>query len=255
MAKQKEYWRDAKEWSRLTMVKLAEKLEQCGWFKSLNAVIYYGSHSSTMTPDMAKAAFEQDERKRPKSFRIKYKITDAETGEAVTVAIAVRWCHEFDRYEVFVESPTVPKYYHDSNRYSWRSRVKPVGSKYMEGILERIQTAVVDAAPYAREDLKDVIKKAAAFRAAEKKLHDTIDDLGVTLKREGSDLSPSYVYSSSEEYAVKFRPEVDEDGEVFCITDVQATFTKDELKQFLTLVGGCGSAVAYRLIHGKGDSK
>jgi hypothetical protein len=167
------------------------------------------------------------------------------------IKITVDWHHDWERFNVALKSPATNTYYPNG---TWSDRVgrlspKPTGSKFYEGMLEKLEDAIDEGKASIDKDIKEAIGKDKLERARNNRKEKLEDELGVDIKK-GESYNDEYVYGKGRSYSMTFqrRKEKDLDGEVlFSIEKIKGRFTKDEIKQLLQLVGGNKRAIAARL--------
>ncbi len=124
MARQKIKWNvHETEWEKFPMVILYNELQIQDWFKKLNGKIKFGKDAY----ELRKREFDNNNSTAPNNFSIRYPY------KTKTAKIVIHWSFDFDRYETRPSNPTLKDYL---NEYGI---TKSIGSKFVEGILERLK--------------------------------------------------------------------------------------------------------------------
>jgi len=224
------------DWGKLPMVIIQTELLKQKWFEG---DIYFVNQK--MGSEEAREKFEKN---KIKPFRL-YITSRYKTFMRI---IKVFWNGEFKdttnigRCEVLLVDPRIKKYFPIR-----RSRSKPRGSLYLEGVLERIKIALEEAKPAVDEEIEREAKKEQKKIEAEKFKENLCKELKVTL--DSGYISPySYIYGKDRSYGMNFKK--NDDG-TFQLETVRGDFTTKEIKEFIKIVGGNPRAVADRLTNKK----
>ncbi len=224
-------WNDGfkSDWNKNPLVILGKALSTQSWFKG--KIAFFGD----LTNDVAEKEFKADKYDWPRELQVR------QQHESVTVKVTVEWEFALARCEIYLRAPRTNKYY-PSGSYNTPKTVK---SRYVEGALERIKEAFIDAIPEA------VVLQAARIekekREAEAKAFHThlCEELGVELTKYKHHLH-YYTYGKGRVYTMSFQRDT-KDKDSFTIDYITGDFGKEEIKQVIKLVGGNPRAIASRL--------
>ncbi len=229
-------WKENSIWKTIPMVMIAEALQKQKWFKGES--LYYTS----MTNVEAKKFFVKEIKNKldgllgpPRLFVYQY-------HKGVQMEVRIVWDENLKRCGIYLKSPMTQIYYPGG---SYRNP-NMVNSRYLEGVLERIEEAFDHGIPKVERDLMEEEAKQIKIKKANEYKENLSDELGVVLKSVGTYRLHEYEYGRDKSFGLCFERN-DPDEDVFQITEIRGDFSKVEIKQLIKIIGGNPKAIADRL--------
>ena len=216
-------------WGKLPMVVIYNGLKSEPWFK--------GKVSFITSVEQMKKSFKNNYTRHPRTLNV------TQQYKTYKIELKVTWSEENKRAEIHLTTPETRDFYAGT----WKDLPKVKGSKFLEGLLDRIKSTLEIAIPAAEKIVAEEIEAEKAKATAKKFYEDLCEELGVSLYKRG-DLSYSYQYGRGRNFGLDF--ETEDKGtkdHMFYINDIEGSFTLEELKAIIKIVGGNPRAIADRL--------
>jgi len=222
-----------KNWEELPLVMVAKALQVLPRFKEEHSYISYNI-SSTATE--ARDKFETG-RTQP------YEITLTQKHKNCLIKVHIKWLYENEKRCAIVLRVPITNTYYPNGQYS---NPKATKSRYLEGVIERVEEALtvgrakIDESIVAEQKGEQRIKESKEFH---KQL---CEELGVELSNPTPYEPPfKYLYKQGNQFWMRFKKI---DTELLEVSSIGGSFTIEELKQFIKIVGGNPRAIASRLV-------
>lgn len=214
-------------WKKCPLVIVANALQKQTWFEDITLSFY-----SSMTESEAKTYFDNGAHRQPEQL-ILHRLY-----KTILTQVNIEWLHTEMRCSVHLFRPITDEYYPSGVLI-----LKQAKSKYLEGVLKRIEKAFEEAIPKVEQEAEVKVEREKRRVKAKKFFNNLCEELGVSLTYSEA---YSFTYGLNKTFGMVFSLAGD-DKNMFTIRGLRGTFNLEEIKQFIKIVGGNPRAIASRL--------
>jgi len=227
-------------WDTNPLVIMAREIQKQSWFKGdiqlgIGNQIRHPNTQKSNPIDQAKIVFE-------KNGVLNTQLQLTEIYKNVKIQVLVTWLFKEYRCGIHLYKPSTQTYY-PRGLYCTGKKTK---SKYVDGVLKRIKDAFDEG--YQKSEAISIQEQQQAAKKAERvKFHEDLSDaLGVELKTMPFRKN-KFEYGQNRAYGLSFSL-LNEQEDFFGITSIKGKFSREEIKQFIKIIGGNPRAIRNRLI-------
>ena len=230
-------WKEKTIWNKLPMVLIAEALQKQKWFKG---EIKYNPNRANK---MAKECFEKN-MKNGKNWGLRgpSRLYVIQKHKGVEMEVRITWDTIIKRCDIYLDTP-ITLLYQPNGSYN---NPKPVCSKYLEGVLERIKKAFEHGIPAVENEILAKEARKIKEKKAREYKENLSDELGVNLTSVPY-YQNTYRYGKNKAFNLSFQRTSLKKEDEFEITEIEGVFGRKEIKELIKIIGGNPRAIASRL--------
>jgi len=225
------WYKNTTVWENFPLVILAKEIEKQAWF---TGKIYTCGH---LTLDEAKKRLLQGSGFEPNDLRL------IQQYKSYEMKVYIEWIFQETRCNIQLKNP------HSMYIYSQNKITK---SKYIEGVLERIQQAFEEGMSLVEKMISKKKEEEAAAKIAKEYHKNLCERLGVEVIP-NKYMVYNFTYGMNRKFQMQFQKD-SKDGsteEVFNINNIRGSFGIEEIKQLIKVIGGSPRAITSRLTNTK----